>query len=187
MTPQIDLPTLEELPQETADLLKLLPPLNAFRMMALVQSSFKGFLDLAGSVLSGADFDPRLREIAVLRVVGVLNCEYAWSHHVTVGLMTGLTQKDIDIIKTEDPVTSLDEESNLLCRTADEITRDVRLSDATLSDIKDRYGNTGAAALILCCSYFNMLARCLESMRVPLESGDEVDNQIKTIFEKPTP
>lgn len=183
MEPRIDLPAIDELPQETADLLKLLPPLNAFRMMALVQNSFKGFLDLAGSVLSGADFDARLREIAVLRVVGVLNCEYAWSHHVIVGLMTGLTEKDIDIIKIENPVTSLDDEGNLLCRVADEITRDVRLKAETLAEIKNRYGNHGAAALILCCSYFNMLARCLESMRVPLETGSDADDQIKAIFE----
>ena len=186
MNPCIDLPALEELPKETADLLRLLPPLNAFRMMALVHNSFRGFLDLAGSVLSGADFDARLREIAVLRVVGVLGCEYAWSHHVTVGIMTGLTNEEIDMIKNEDPVKSMDEEGNLLCRVADEITRDTRLGDETLIEIKNRYGNQGAAALILCCSYFNMLARCLESMRVPLETG-EVDEQIKTIFEKPTP
>ena len=183
MTPCIDLPTLEELPRETADLLRLLPPLNAFRMMALVQNSFKGFLDLAGSVLSGEDFDARLREIAILRVAGVLDCEYAWSHHVTVGLMTGLSDKDIEIIKKEDPVSSLDEEGNLLCRVADEITRDGRLSDAMLLEIKNRYGNKEAAALILCCSYFNMLARCLQSMRVPLETDKEVDDQIKSIFE----
>ena len=49
MNPCIDLPTIDELPQETADLLRLLPPLNAFRMMALVHNSFEGFLDLAGN------------------------------------------------------------------------------------------------------------------------------------------
>lgn len=185
MEPRIDLPAIEDLSQETADLLKLLPPLNAFRMMALVQNSFKGFLDLAGSVLSGTDFDARLREIAVLRVVGVLDCEYAWSHHVTVGLMTGLTDKDIDSIKNENPVASLDEEGNRLCRVADEITRDGRLGDDMLVEIKNHYGNTGAAALILCCSYFNMLARCLSSMRVPLETGTEADDQIKAMFESP--
>ena len=140
MNPCIDLPTIDELPQETADLLRLLPPLNAFRMMALVHNSFEGFLDLAGSILSGADFDARLREIAVLRVVGVLNCEYAWSHHVTVGLMTGLTPNDIDIIKREEPVTSLDVEGNLLCRVADQITREVRLNDETLPKIQESAG-----------------------------------------------
>lgn len=186
MKPCIELPTIEELPQEIGDLLKLLPPLNAFRMMAATPGSFRGFLDLAGAVLSGAEFDAKQREIAVLRVVRVLDCKYAWTHHVTVGKMTGLTDKEISAIRNEDPVRSLDEEGNLLCRTADEITRNVRLGQETLVKIKSRYGNKSAAALILCCSYFNMLGRCLESMRVPLETGD-VDAQIKTVFEKPTP
>ncbi len=169
MEARIDLPAIEELPPEIGEVLQALPRLNAFRMMAAVPGSFTGFLELAGSVLSGADFDPRLREIAVLRVVKVANCTYAWTHHVTVGKMTGLTEEEIRIIETEDPVHSLDTEGNLLCRVADEITRDVRLSDAALVEIKSRYGNRGAAALILCCSYFNMLARCLESSRVTLE------------------
>ena len=171
MSNSFQLPSLEELPPETSALLQQLPRLNAFRMMAAAPATFRGFLDLAGAVLSGADFDARLREIAVLRVVGKLNCAYAWTHHVTVGKMTGLTDDQIDIIKTEDPVRSLDEEGNLLCRTADEITGQVRLSDATLAAITARYGRQGAAALIICCGYFNMLGRCLESMRVPLEQG----------------
>ncbi len=169
MGPRIDLPAIEELPQDIQDLLQVLPKLNAFRMMAAVPGSFKGFLELAGSVLSGNDFDSRLREIAVLRVVKVLECEYAWTHHVTVGKDTGLSDEEIRIIEEENPVASLDEEGNLLCRVADEITKNVRLSDEALVAIKDRYGNRQAAALILCCSYFNMLARCLESARVPLE------------------
>lgn len=169
MAPRIELPALEELPSEIREVLNILPPLNAFRMMAVLPGSFKGFIDLAGSVLSGADFDPRLREIAVLRVVKRLNSEYAWTHHVTLGKILGLTDEQIKVISDENPVRSLDEEGNLLCRVADEITQKVRLSDEALLEIKARYGNKGATALILCCSYFNMLGRCLESARVPLE------------------
>ncbi|ABW65825.1 carboxymuconolactone decarboxylase family protein [Desulfosudis oleivorans] len=168
--PHIDLPEKEDLPSEIGDLLALLPPLNAFRMMAVVPVSFRPFLDLAGSVLSGETFDAKLREIAVLRVVRQLKCDYAWTHHVTVGKATGLTDTEIGAIKTEDPVSSLDDEGNLLCRAADEITLSACLSDDTLEQIKARYGNAGAGALILCCAYFNMLGRCLLSMRVDLET-----------------
>ncbi|OQX64329.1 MAG: hypothetical protein B5M56_00185 [Desulfococcus sp. 4484_241] len=169
MEPRIDLPEIEEMPHEIAETLKLLPPLDAFRMMAVVPSSFKGFLELAGSVLSGTDFDPRLREIAVLRVTKLLGCEYAWTHHVTVGKTTGITEEQIRIIANENPVCSLDEEENLICSVADEITLNARLGNESLLEIKNRYGNRRAAALILCCSYFNMLCRCLESFRVELE------------------
>ena len=35
--------------------------------------------------------------------------------------------------------------------------------------IVERYGERQAMELILCCAYFNMLSRVLESARVPLE------------------
>ena len=66
-------------------------------------------------------------------------------------------------------MTTLDPEGNLLCRVADEISRDIRLSDEALSQILDRYGVRQATELIFCCSYFNMLSRFLESTRVELE------------------
>ena len=48
-----------------------------------------------------------------------------------------------------------------------EISNDVRLSDATLERLIERWGNAGAAELILCCGYYNMVSRFLESARVP--------------------
>jgi hypothetical protein len=68
-------------------------------------------------------------------------------------------------------VTSLGEEGNLLCRVADEISLKVRLSDEALAQILERYGVRGTTELILCCSYFNMISRFLESTRVELESA----------------
>jgi len=44
------------------------------------------------------------------------------------------------------------------------------VSDEALKAILTRYGVRQATELILCCSYFNMLSRFLESMRVELES-----------------
>ena len=54
-------------------------------------------------------------------------------------------------------------------RVAEEISRDIRLSDEALSAILTRYGTRQASELILCCSYFNMLSRFLESTRVALD------------------
>ena len=69
-----------------------------------------------------------------------------------------------------------------MCRVADEISRDVRLSDDALEAIVARYGNRQASELIVCCSYFNMLSRFLESTRVPLEAenllGDRTPERV---------
>ncbi len=169
MTAPIPLPSDDELTPEIRSTLSNLPPANVFRMAANAPASFQPLVDLALSVLLTSEFDKRKRELAVLRVGHVTNAHYEWTQHVVIAQRLGVTDEEIEIIKTEEPVTSLDEEGNLLCRVADEISRDVRLSDEALALILERYGVRQATELILCVSYFNMLSRFLESTRVQME------------------
>ena len=170
MPPTVPLPTDAELPDDIRQRLATFPPVNIFRMLANAPASFHGFLDLATSILMQSELDPRRREIAVLRVAHVTRAPYEWAQHVRIAAMTGVTPEEIERIGRDGPVEGLDEEAALLCRVAEEISRDVRLSDEALESILARYGVRQATELILCCSYFNMLSRFLESTRVELES-----------------
>lgn len=169
MAPRIPYPELESLSPEVRALVESFP-MNVARMVANAPASVKGFLEIAQSILFFSEFDPRKREIAVLRVAHVTNALYEWTHHVTLAKNFNVSDKEIEIICTEEPVKSLDEEGNLLCRVADEVSRDVRLSDEALEQILNRYGTRGATELILCISYFNFVSRFLESTGVDLEN-----------------
>jgi 4-carboxymuconolactone decarboxylase len=168
MAPRIPLAKMDSLDPEVRSQVESFP-MNITRMMANAPTSVKGFLELAQSVLFKSGFDPRKREIAVLRVAHVTGATYEWTHHVTLARHFKISDDEISTIKTENPVISLDEEGNLLCRVADEISRNVRLSDDALTLILERYGTRGATELILCVSYFNFVSRFLESTRVELE------------------
>jgi 4-carboxymuconolactone decarboxylase len=168
MSPYIPLPGIESLPQEIKEIVQAFP-LNVFLMSANAPSSFKGLGELARSILFESEFDPRKREIAVLRVAHITQSIYEWTHHVAVAKLYGVTDNEIERIKKEDPVISLGDEGNLLCRVADEISRNVRLGDEALTQTLSRYGVRGATELILCISYFNMISRFLESTRIELE------------------
>ena len=170
MQPSIPLPSDDQLPADIRDTLANLPPVNVFRMMANAPASFHGFLQLAGSILMQSEFDARKREIAILRVAHVTRAPYEWAQHVRIATQIGVPQEVVDRIAVDGSVQGLDEESLLLCRVAEEISRDIRLSDEALEAILKRYGVRQATELILCCSYFNMLSRFLESTRVELES-----------------
>ena len=169
MASKIDLPTDTDVSPQIRETLSRLPPLNVFRLMAATPTSFQPFVDFAMSILFGSEFDARKREIAVLRVAHVTRSKYEWTQHVAVAKRTGVPGDEIAKIAVDGTVTTLSEEGNLLCRVADEISRDVRLSDEALAEIVTRYGQRQAAELILCCSYFNMLSRLLESARIELE------------------
>jgi alkylhydroperoxidase family enzyme len=169
MPPKIPLPEDADLDSESLEILAKLPPLNVFRMMANAPASFRPLIEFAFSLLMTSEFDARKREIAILRVAHVTRASYEWFQHVIVAKRTGVTDQEIEKIGVEGPVTGLDEEGNLLCRVADEISNEVRLSDEALQAILDRYGTRQATELILCVSYFNLLSRFLESTRVELE------------------
>lgn len=168
MVPRIPFPEMDSLAPEVKAAVEAFP-MNVIRMAANAPASTKSLLDLAQSILFYSAFDPRKREIAVLRVAHITKARYEWTHHVEVARHFNISEEEIKSIQSEEPVTSLDEEANLLCRVADEITRNVRLSDDALAIILERYGIQGATELILCVSYFNFLSRFLESTRVELE------------------
>jgi 4-carboxymuconolactone decarboxylase len=169
MNVKIPLPNADDLPEGIREIVSS-SPLNVVKMMANAPASFLGFQKFAAGVLFKSEFDPRKREIAVCRIGHVTKANYEWTHHVRVAKGLGVTDEEISIISSENPVTSLDEEGNLLCRVADEISLNVRLSDEALTQSLERYGVRGATELILCCSYFNMISRFLESTRVELEA-----------------
>jgi len=172
MTVKVPLPRTEDLPEDLRTALAQIPPLNIFRMAANAPASFQPLLDLASSVLIQSEFDARKREIAILRVAHVTRSLYEWTQHERLARNLGVDDAEIKAIAVDGPVTGLDEEGRLLCRVAEEISRDVRLSDGALAAILERYGQHQATELILCCSYFNMVSRFLESTRVELEEED---------------
>jgi 4-carboxymuconolactone decarboxylase len=169
MPPKIPLPDDANLDSESREILAKLPALNVFRMMANAPASFRPLIEFAFSLLVTSEFDARKREIAILRVAHVTRASYEWFQHVIVAKRVEVTDEEIEQIAVDGPVTGLDEEGNLLCRVADEISNEVRLGDDALQQILDRYGTRQATELILCISYFNMLSRFLESTRVELE------------------
>ncbi len=182
--PKIPLPTDEDLEPKVRELLANLPPLNVFRMVAGAPRAVRPFLELGGAVLSTA-LDARRREIAVLRVAHATRAPYEWAQHEQLARNVGVSDAEIDAIDKEEPVASLDEECNLICRVADEVTREVRLSDEALEQIIDRYGPREAAEMILLVSYYNMVSRFLESTRVQVEEEPLLTGRTPTSILRP--
>jgi len=171
----IPLVTDADLTPELRKVLDSLPALNIFRMLANAPANLKPFVDYGMSLLFATELDARKREIAILRVAHVTRSKYEWTQHATLARRVGVTDAEIAAIAVDGPVRGLDEEGRLLCRVAEEISRDVRLSDDALRAVLDRYGRRQAVELILCCSHFNMVSRILESTRVELEPENRLE------------
>jgi alkylhydroperoxidase family enzyme len=127
--------------------------------------------------LGDGKFNPRLRQIAILRQAHLLQSRYEWHQHVFLSRANGVKDKEMDIIKSENPVKSLGEEENFMCRVSDEITLQAKLTDATFQELFKRYSVSLGAELILCLCYVNMLGRFINCTRVQIEDTNPLEGR----------
>jgi alkylhydroperoxidase family enzyme len=168
MSPSLPLPADEDLPDEVRETLANLPPLNVFRAVAGVPASFRPFLRLGASLLGGPEIDTRNREIAILAVARETEARYEWAQHEQLARNAGVSDDEVQAIRSGDP-GQLDADAGLAYRAATEISRDVRISEEALARLRERWGDAGAAELILTIAYYNMVSRFLESTGVEVE------------------
>lgn len=177
MATRIPLPKDEDLPSDIQEYIKKSREskiaVELSNMLCNAPASIKAFNAMGGSILFQSEFDARKREIAIIRIAHITKASYEWHAHRNFGLHVGVTEEEIDKIAVDGPVTGLDEEGNMLCRIADEITNDIRLSDEALAMALDRYGPRQTTELILCCGWFNMISRFLESTGIVVEDPED--------------
>jgi alkylhydroperoxidase family enzyme len=109
-----------------AELLGKAPDLGIFRMVANAQRAFPGWLRFGGAMLDPDEFDPVLRELAIMRVAAMTpGADYEWVQHAQVTLDVGGTQEQIEAIQRGEldaPVLGAD--GQLVVRFTTQVVRD---------------------------------------------------------------
>jgi hypothetical protein len=169
-TISVPLPENAALPPDVRQRLAALPPLNNLRMFANVPQCFLAITDLINALFHEGKVDTRLREVMYLRIAAKYGLLYEYRHNLLFAEQLGMGDAAIAAVTSDGPVEGLDEDGNLVCKAAEEITANIAISDDTLKALLERFGTEGASEIILLASWFNMLIRYVESTRVPYEA-----------------
>lgn len=86
------------------------------------------YLPFNAYLLMRSSLSPRVREVALLRVVHRSNCGYLWSHHIPIALRAGLTESEIDDIRSG---RCADRTDQAVIRAVDDLTADSTISQPT--------------------------------------------------------
>ena len=81
---RIPFPDPQSLSPQTQRALSSPPDLGVFRLVSLADDAFPKFIALTGGLWADAELSPRRRELVILLVARLLNCEYEWFQHVEV-------------------------------------------------------------------------------------------------------
>ena len=147
-----------------------LPALNIFRVLAHAETCFRPFLRLGEAILTKQELDPRLRELAILRVARLTPAEYEWVQHVAIARAVGVTDEQIAALEQGDAeADAFSEDEKLVLRFTDQVVRDARPDDATFAAASERLSPREIVELTVAVGYYMAIARVMEVAQIDID------------------
>jgi alkylhydroperoxidase family enzyme len=161
---------LSQAPEEYRKLLGERPPLNLYRMLPHAGPAAVGFLQLGGALLRRGALDPRLREIAILRVGMLSGAAYEVHQHKRVAQRVGLADDKIRaLVERDGEAAAFDEQERFVIAFSDQLVRHVKAPDAMFDEARRRFAPRELSELVLTIGYYMMVSRFLENFEVDIE------------------
>jgi len=146
-------------------------PINLARVLAHSPGGARAFSRLGGWIRFKAKLDPRLREMAILRVGVLAESDYEYSHHIKIGREFGLSDDDIAAVVDGPTSPLLGEVERLVVRSTDEATIDGAIAQATFDALAAHFDDELLVELTLIISFYNAVVRFLGSLQVDVEDA----------------
>jgi len=151
---------------------KLKPHLNIYRMLANSEAGLKGFIRMGNSLLYRCELDPKLRELAIVRVGRLSRAAYEVFQHERIAREVGVEEAKIAALRDatiEAPAFS--DQDKAVLRFTDDVVRNVKASDKTLKAVEAFLSPGAVVELTLTIGYYMMVCRFLETTGVEGEEG----------------
>jgi alkylhydroperoxidase family enzyme len=163
---RIPYPDPMTLPQATRDALARRRPLNVYRMIGQAETLAPPMVDLVSTILTGTALDPRLRELAILRVGHLCGSAYETRQHERIAREAGLTEAEIASVKVGGDLLALGPREQAVVRFAGEMTTDIKVSDGTFRQVAEFLSPREITELSLIAGFYNMVSRFLETLEI---------------------
>lgn len=145
--------------------------INLYKAMANSPHVTRNLIKLGNSLISKTNLSPKLRELTIMRIAKLCDCEYEWAQHTPVALDSGVSQTQLDVIESWKESDDFTDEERAVLQYVDEVTRNVKVADKTFKTLRQHLSERNIVELTLAIGWWGMLARFL----VPLEV--EIDEQ----------
>ena len=130
---------------------------------------------------SGSVVPAKLKEMAIIKTSKINGCSYCYAHNTALGEAVGITDEQVLAIDGDEYMEStfLDEREKAAILWAEHVTRNTaRSRNDVFESVNQHFSTEEIVELTLIIGMFNMLNRFMESLGIPLEAQDQVD-QIK--------
>jgi alkylhydroperoxidase family enzyme len=143
--------------------------LNIFRALGHSPEALRRFMKFGSYFLEEGKLDPKLRELAILRVGMDCRAPYEFSQHIAFGRRAGLS--DAQIRGVADPHQGLFDARDLAVLTyAGELTSSARVSQPAFDAVAQFLNHEEIVELTLVIGYYNLVSRALNALEVDIDA-----------------
>lgn len=146
------------------------PAANIFTTLVRHPGLFRRWLPFGGKLLAGK-LTARDRELLILRTGWRCRSAYEWGQHVLIARKSGITDEEIERIKSGPDAPGWDAFDAALLRAADELHDDHVISDATWATLAARYDERQLIEVPMVVGHYHLVAFTLNSLGVQREPG----------------
>jgi 4-carboxymuconolactone decarboxylase len=158
--------------------LERLPQLAIFGTVANAQGSFVSWLRFGGDCLDASNFDPVLRELAILRVATLTpGAHYEWTQHVPILLAVGGTEEQVTALQSGDVAAdALGADGRLVVRFTEQVVIDATPDAQTFDEMRERFTVAEIVQLLLVIGNYMMVGRVMATAQLEVDAvlGDDV-------------
>lgn len=142
---------------------------NIFRVAAHSPLLLRRLLYFSDGLRHRTKLDPRLRELAIMTVGRLTDCEYEYVHHQALAKRVGVRPEQVERLAAWESDPAFNEQERAVIRYATEVTQEVKVSDATFNALRGFLDDEQIVELTLNIGFYNMVVRFLLPMQVELE------------------
>ncbi|WP_310786115.1 carboxymuconolactone decarboxylase family protein [Mycobacterium sp. Z3061] len=129
--------------------------------------------DLLATMLWHGTLDRRLRELAIMRIGWLTECNYEWTQHWRVASRLGVSAEDLLGVRDWQGHNGFGPTERAVLAATDDVVRDGAVSAASWAACERELGGekTVLIELVTVIGAWRMVASILQSLEVPLEDG----------------
>jgi alkylhydroperoxidase family enzyme len=143
--------------------------LNVFKVMAHTPDLMESWWRMMALLFTRLELDPRLRELAILRLFQLTKVEYGFAHHVRIGKEAGVTDDQIAQLASYSESDAFSPLDKLVLRYTDAVTRLEDTAPAIAGELRAHLSERSLVELTFCIANWNLMAHLLMPLEIALE------------------
>jgi AhpD family alkylhydroperoxidase len=143
---------------------------NLHRAIAHSPVLLRALLHWGEAIRRSTRLEPILRELAIMTVGRLTQCEYEYVHHQGIAKRVGVRPEQLDCLEAWESDPAFTEQERAVIHYATEATQQVRVSAATFDALRRFLDAEQIVQLVLIVGHFNMVVRILMPLEIELES-----------------